>query len=327
MSSARSLINGLLLLGCALALVGCISINLPGSLPKPLKETVVRGSGSSKILLLGIDGVMQESTGPVDFFGIAQESPISRLRDELDAAREDTAIRGILLRINSPGGTVTAAEILYDEIQRFKRERGTPIVAQFMGVAASGGYYVAMAADEIVAYPTSVTGSIGVVASLFPNLSGLMEKAGLKDQTIVSGAYKDSGSILRPMRNNERDQLQSVIDDLHERFIEVVEGGRENLDREQIEQLADGRIYSARQAHEAGLVDHVGDIEVAIERLHERAGIRTARVIRYHRPSEYRSNLFTRSNPPRASAPSLVPVWPKLRAPGFLYLWAPGAAP
>lgn len=327
MSSAHSLINSLSLLGCAVALVGCISINLPGALPKPLTETVVRGSGDSKLLLLGIDGVMQESTGPVDLFGIAQESPISRLRDELDAARADAAIRGILLRINSPGGTVTAAEILYDEIQRFKRERGIPIVAQFMGIAASGGYYVAMAADEIVAYPTTVTGSIGVVASLFPNLSGLMEKAGLEDQTIVSGAYKDSGSILRPMRINERVQLQSVIDDLHERFVEVVEKGRENLDRAQIEQLADGRIYSARQAHEEGLVDHVGDIEVAVERLHARAGIRTARMIRYHRPSEYRSNFFTRSNLPRASAPSFMPVWPKLRAPGFLYLWAPGAAP
>jgi protease-4 len=314
------------LLTSAIAMLGCVNINLPGLAPEPLVETTVRGSGDAKILLLSIDGVMQESAGPVDFFGIAQESPISRMRDELDAARHDPAIRGVLLRINSPGGTVTAAEILYDEIRRFKSERGLPIVAQFMGVAASGGYYVAMAADEIVAYPTTVTGSIGVIASLFPNVTGLMEKIGVEDQTFVTGAFKDTGSATRPMREDERVQMQAVIDDLFQRFVEVVEGGRKNLSRKEIEGLADGRIYSARQAKDAGLVDHVGDIEVALERVRESAGLGAVRVIRYHRASEYQSNLFTRSNLPRAGAPSVMPVWPKLRAPGFFYLWAPGAA-
>jgi protease-4 len=318
--------TALALLALAVGTLGCVSINLPGTMPEPLMETTVRGVGDAKILLLSIDGVMQESAGPADFFGISQESPISRLRDELDYARYDPAIRGILLRINSPGGTVTAAEILYDEIRRFKAERGLPIVAQFMGIAASGGYYVAMAADEIVAYPTTVTGSIGVIMSLFPNLTGLMEKIGVKDQTLVTGAFKDTGSSTRPMRSDERAQMQSVIDDLFLRFVEVVEQGRKKLSREKIEELADGRIYSARQAKEVGLVDHVGDIEVALERLRVAAGLSEVRVIRYHRSSEYQSNLFTRSNAPRVAAPSALPVWPELRGPGFFYLWAPGSA-
>lgn len=320
-------VPSLLVAACSWALQGCININLPGAVPEPLVETVVRGTGEAKILMLGIDGVMQEGTGPADFFGIAQESPISRLRDELDKAREDPGVRGVLLRINSPGGTVTAAEILYDEIQRFKRDRGIPIVAQFMGIAASGGYYVAMAADEIVAYPTTVTGSIGVVMGLIPNLSGLLEKIGATDQTFTSGPFKDSGSYLRPMRDDERAQLQSVIDDLHARFVDVVASGREKLNREDIEALADGRVYSARQAREVGLVDHIGDIEAAVDKLRERAGLRNARIVRYHRRSEYRANLYTRSNVPRAGLPSLAPAWPRLRGPGFLYLWAPGTSP
>ena len=308
-------------------LTGCISINLPGALPEPLRETTLRGSGDAKLLLLSIDGVMHEGAGPADLFGIRQESQISRLRDELDTARADPAVQGVLLRINSPGGTVTAAEILYDEVLRFKQERRIPIVAQFMGVAASGGYYVAMAADEIVAYPTSVTGSIGVVSSLFPNLTGLMEKLGIEDQTLVTGPFKDTGSALRPMRADEREQLQSVVDDLHLRFLEVVESGRPGLSRERIEELADGRIYTARQALAAGLIDRVGDIQVSVERLEQRGGLEAVRVVRYHRPGEYRSNLHTQPHVPRPAAGTSALPWSRLPAPGFLYLWAPGSLP
>ena len=315
------------LIVCAALLTGCISINLPGALPEPLREATVRGSGDAKLLLISIDGVMHEGVRPADFFGFRQESQISRLRDELDTARADPTVRGVLLRVNSPGGTVTAAEILYDEILRFKQEREIPMVAQFMGVAASGGYYASMAADEIVAYPTSVTGSIGVVSSLFPNLAGLMEKLGIEDQTLVTGPYKDTGSALRPMRDDEREQLQSVVDDLHLRFVEVVASGRPELSRERIEELADGRIYTARQALAAGLIDHVGDIQVAVERLERRANLETSRVVRYHRPREYRSNLHSRPHAPQPTAGTTLGPWSRLPAPGFLYLWAPGSLP
>ncbi len=188
-----------------------------------------------------------------------------------------------------------------------------------------GGYYVAMTADEIVAYPTSVVGSIGVVFTLFPNLSGLMERWGIEDQTLVSGPYKDSGSFLRKMRPDERVELQSIIDDLHLRFVDVVEGGRANLTREQIETIADGRIFSAYQAREHGLVDHVGDLEFALSRARAAAGVTEARVVTYHRPREYRKNLYTQlpTGPPRLEV-NLLPDWPNLKGPAFLYLWMPG---
>jgi protease-4 len=232
-------------------------------------------------------------------------------------------VKALLLRINSPGGTVTGSDLLYREILRFKQERRVPVVAQMMGLATSGGYYVAMAADEIHAQPTSVTGSIGVVFTGV-NLTGLMEKIGVEDQTLTSGDFKDAGSMLRPMRPEERDQLQSVLDDLYARFLAVVQEGRSELDAEQVALLADGRIYSASQALERGLIDEIGSIDDALRRTRELAGVKRARAVTYHRPREYTNNFYTRA--PRQRGPALD-LWPdalELRGPAFLYLWAPG---
>ncbi len=162
-----------------------------------------------------------------------------------------------------------------------------------MGVRASGGYYVAMAADRVLAHPTTVTGSIGVIFSGF-NVSGLMEKLGVEDQTLTSGAFKDAGSPLRRMNAAERAQLPSVIDDLYEGFLEVVARGRPGLERAAIERLADGRIYSARQALALGLVDAIGYLPESVEAAKRGAGISgEARVVVYHRPRERRENLFS----------------------------------
>ena len=312
----------------ALALSGCISINLPGGPPDPLVETEVRSGSGPKIVLVSIEGVIHDSRGPMDLLGFEQESPVARLREELDLAASDPSVRALLLRVDSPGGTVTASHLFYEELSAFKRELGIPIVAQFMGTAASGGYYVAMSADEIVAYPTTVTGSIGVVFTLFPNLSGLFDKLGVEDQTIKSGRFKDLGSVTRPMRSDEREQLQGIVDDLHLRFVEVVEQGRSQLSREEIEALADGSIFSASQAHERGLVDHVGGLDLALELAQEHAGITDAQVVTYHRPREYRQNLYADAVP---VAPSRIQLelpgrspWPDLQGPAFLYMWMPG---
>jgi protease-4 len=192
-----------------------------------------------------------------------------------------------------------------------------------MGTAASGGYYVALAADEIRAQRTTVTGSIGVIFSGF-NLAGLMEKIGIENQTIASGDFKDAGSILRRMRPEERVQLQSVIDDLYQRFVDVVQSGRSKLSAEQIRELADGRIFSATQALERGLVDEIGSLDDSLRRARELAGLRSARVVTYHRPREYANNYYTRS--PR-QRDALLDLWPDalpVQGPAFLYLWAPG---
>jgi protease-4 len=300
----------------------CVSLELPGGVPQPLAETTVFGESGPKILMLQIDGVLSEEPEST-WYGLRRESPVARVREELDRARRDAEIAALLLRIDTPGGTVTASDLLYQEILRFKRERQLPVVAQLMGIATSGGYYVAMAADAVVAHPTTVTGSIGVLFAGV-NLSGLMAKYGVADQTLTSGPFKDAGSPLRPMRPEERAQIQSVIDDMYQRFLEVVRQGRPQLAADQVARLADGRIYSAPQALANGLVDRIGDVEESVAIARARAGIAEARVVTYHRPREYRKNLYT-----AAAHPLEAPLvdWPAPRLPlpqpAFLYLWAP----
>lgn len=313
---------GWLLAGLALAAPGCVSISLFDGGRKPLVETVIHGDTGPKILMLEIDGVISETPEIGGLIGMEQESAVERVVEQLDKAREDDEVQALLLRINSPGGTVTASDIIYDEILRFKNERGVPVIAQLMGVAASGGYYVAMAADEVIAHATTVTGSIGVIF-FGVNISGLMEKFGVEDQTLVTGPFKDTGSALRPMKKQEREQLQSVLTDLHARFVSVVDTGRADLDREQVAALADGRIYSATQALEAGLVDAVGGLSDSIAHAQIRAGLVDARVVTYHRPREWKQNYYNRALPGEITL-QVGPRIPAFERPGFLYLWAPG---
>jgi protease-4 len=306
----------------SLVVLGCINVDLalPIGSPGELEETVLLGDDGPKILLLEVDGVITEE--PEERFFGPGESPVARLREELDAAREDDEIRALLVRIDSPGGTVTASDILYDELRRFKAERGVPVIAHFMGVAASGGYYLAMAADEIVAQPTTVTGSIGVIFGGV-NLAGLLEKIGVENQTLVSGSFKDAGSLLRRMTPAERSQLQSVLDDMYDRFLDVVASGRRELAREDLERLADGRIYSAQQALELGLVDRLGGLADAIEVAETRAGLSRSRLVTYHRSHEDHANFYS-VRPGRARAWIEPPLWSRLPSPSFLYLWTPG---
>jgi len=319
---SRAALTSLLLV--AIASLGCVTLNLLPIGRSPLVERVVQGSGDDKLLMIQIQGAITETDEPV-VLGLDKEGTAARVREELDAAREDSAVRGILLRIDSPGGTATASDIIYDEIRRFKSERDIPVVAQFMGTAASGGYYVAMAADEVRAHPTSVTGSIGVIF-VGANIVGLMDKLGIENQTLVAGKHKDAGFPLRRMSRDERAHLQSVLDDLHDRFKGVVDAGRPELSAAQVERLADGSIYSAPQALENGLIDAVGSLEDAIASLEARAGLTEAEVITYARRSEYRKNIYTeapmRSPEIRIDLSSLL--GPMGGVPGFHYLWWPG---
>ena len=305
-----------------LLLCSCIQVQLWG-LPRPLEETVVHGEAGPKILLLEIEGVIVEEAPEPGLFGPEEDNPVSRVREQLDRARKDPEVRALLLRINSPGGTATASDLIYGEILRFKRERGVPVVAQLMGLATSGGYYVAMAADLVVAHPTTVTGSIGV-RFVSVSLAGLLEKLGIEDQTLTAGPHKDAGSPLRRLTPDERAHLQSVLDDLHDRFEQVVAAGRPNLAPGALERVADGSIFSAPQALELGLVDAVADLEESVVRAQRAAGLSQSRVVRYHRPREYADNLYTRSPP---LAPRLRIELPGSRAlatrPGFYFLWAP----
>lgn len=307
-----------------LASLGCVTINLPGFGGGPLEESVVEGESGPKILMLDLSGPLT-TRAEESRFGLGRhESPTARLREEIDLALEDDEIAALLLRIDSPGGTVIASDILHREVRRFKEKTKRPVVAQLMGAGTSGAYYVAMAADEVRAYPTTVTGSIGVIIAGL-NVTGLMERFGVADQTITTGPFKDAGSPLRPMRAEERAQLESVARDLFAAFLDVVEAGRPKLGRARIETLADGRIYSGPQALEAGLVDALGDLPQAVEAAKAAAGIAgEARVVVYHRPGEAPESLFWAAAAPPPAAPMLDAN--PLAGPSFLYLWPAGTA-
>jgi protease-4 len=190
------------------------------------------------------------------------------------------------------------------------------------GLATSGGYYIAMAADEIIAHPTAITGSIGVIMSGL-NFSGLLERFGVADQSLKSGPYKDTGSPIREMSPGEAAQLQGVVDDLHARFVDVVTAGRQALRREQIVELADGRIYTARQALDSGLIDRIGYLEDAARAAESRSGISESRVVTYHPPGSYRHNIYSGPGLPPIQVVDLdlFPDGMEALDPGFYYLW------
>ena len=276
----------LLSVGCA-----CFSISLIEK-TKALDETVISGKGRDKILLMDISGVLSNKEKQSLLPFQKELSIVSRIREELKKAAKDKRIKGVVMRVNSPGGMVTASDIIYREIDKFKEEKKIPVVACIMDMAASGGYYVALAADTIIAHPTSVTGSIGVIALKF-NAKGLMEKIGIEDETIKAGDKKDLWSPFRPNTEEEREILQNMLNNFHGRFMDVVAKGRKGLTMEQIKMLADGRVFSAEQAVEKRLIDKIGYLDDAIELVKKRAGIDKAKVIVYHRPYSYKNNIYS----------------------------------
>ncbi len=295
--------------------------------PQPLEERVISGRGKAKILMIDVTGVIGSEPREGALGLSRQESTLARIQAELDQADEDEQIKAVVLRVNSPGGTVTASDIIYDRLMRFRAKHGTPVLVQMLDVAASGGYYISLAADEIVASPTTVTGSIGVIFTSV-SLAGLMEKIGVRDQTIVSGNMKDIGSPLRTMTPAEREVLQKLIGDMQSRFVGLVRERRTHLTPEMNAQLVDGRVFSAEQAHAGGLVDTVGYLDGTIERAKQRAGVSEATVVRYFRDDEYADSIYARA--PGGAAPqvnqiNLLSLSNDGLSPGphFLYLWAP----
>lgn len=185
-----------------------------------------------------------------------------RLIEDMEQMVGDPGIRAIVLRVESPGGGVAPSQEIFQYIQGVQAQ-GVPLVVSMGSVAASGGYYIACSADTIIANPGTLTGSIGVIMS-FTNLEGLFGKLGMDFEVIKSGTYKDVGSYSRQMTDEERALLQETIDDIHAQFVEAVAEGR-GMDHDDVAALADGRIFSGRQALEAGLVDRLGTLEDAID--------------------------------------------------------------
>jgi protease-4 len=313
--------HGLAALVAALTLAGCsvVSIDLTPRV-RPLEESTVEGSASDKVLLVDLSGVLAEE--PLLTLETRPSVPLlARVREELEKAEEDARVRAVVLRINSPGGTVTASDILYHEITRFKERRKIPVVACILDVGASGGYYVALAADRIVVHPTTVTGSIGVLM-LTVNASGLLEKIGVSASYVTSGEFKDMGSPFRSLRPEERAIFQSLIDQLYGRFVQLVVRSRK-LDEARVRAIADGRVHTATEAVGLGLVDRIGYLEDAIAMARTAAGLTEARVVTYHRPRQFRATIYSSAEtpPPAAGLSDLARL--VFAGPRFLYLWWP----
>lgn len=211
--------------------------------------------GGQKLAIVELEGLILES------------EPLVR---ELQEHQDNPSVRAMVLRINSPGGVVGPTQEIYAAVKRF-RKAGKPVVASLGSVAASGGYYVATAADRIYANPGTLTGSIGVVMQM-ANVEGLLKKVGVEYVVVKSGRYKDIGNFARAMSPEERKILQALLDDVYNQFVDAVAQGRE-LDRQAVLGFADGRVVSGQAAKEIGMVDALGGLEDAIEGAAQLAGL------------------------------------------------------
>jgi protease IV len=218
--------------------------------------------GGAKVAVVEVEGVIGVSAErSLDSEGIVRT---------LGEYRDDPSVRAVVLRINSPGGVVAPTQEIFTAVRRL-REAKKPVVASLGSVAASGGYYVAVAADRIYASPGTLTGSIGVVMQL-ANLEGLLKKVGVEYVVVKAGAYKDVGNLARAMTPEERRILQALLDDVYDQFILAVADGR-GLEPKDVRAFAEGRIYSGRQAHGLKMVDDLGGLEDAIEAAAKMAGL------------------------------------------------------
>lgn len=305
---------------------GCAFVNVSLYQPAlPLQETVIEGKGPGKVLLMDLSGVLTYEKEDKGDRLKEQVNLVARVKEELGKAARDKEVRALILRINSPGGTVTASDLLYHEIMQFKKKRKVKVVACFLGMATSGGYYVAAAADHIVAQPTTLTGSIGVIALKF-NVQGLMEKVGVEEESIKSGDKKDIWSPFRPATSEERKILKSIIDEYQGRFLAVVREGRAKLTKADVTIISDGRVLSGPQAMELHLVDQLGYLNDAVQWARSAVGMEQAQVVVYHRPGTHVDNIYSMSD-------GKVWSWTdRLRqgglphqrpAPQFMYLWLP----
>jgi len=325
MRGPHSLTVAVLLALALSSLAGCSLVTLDFQ-PKirPLEEETVEGKGSSKILLLDLSGTLAEDLPSFSLGAPAPRVPLlARVREELAKAEKDDHVRALIVRINSPGGTISASDILYHEILAFKQRRKIPVIAAIMDVGASGGYYAALAADTIVANPTTITGSIGVVM-VTVNAQGLMEKIGVAPLAIKSGPMKDAGSPFRALTGPELAVFQNIIDEMYGRFVGLIVQSRK-LPEDRVRALADGRVYTAEQALRLGLVDRIGYLEDVVKLARDAAKLDEARVVMYHRPKEYRSNLYS-STLAAATADSTLAQFAAVlggSGPRFLYLWWP----
>lgn len=242
-----------------------------------IQETYLSGSGDAKIAVIEIHGVLgfPESEGGIAATGV---------EELLHRAQEDDAVKGVLLDIDSPGGTVVDSRKIYEAVLAIEK----PTLAYYSGnTAASGAVYLSMGAESILSYPETITGSIGVIGQFY-DLTGLMEKYGVKVNTIKSGKFKDSGSLTKVMTDEERQLFEVLLDESYQDFLKLIEASR-GLTRDQLLPVADGRILSPSQSLAAGLIDGIGTQADANQAMLDLAQLDDAQFVRYEQPFSFDS--------------------------------------
>jgi len=263
------LVSGVILLTIAgviiLVLVGTESVS-----QSVQSEVIIEGTKTQRIAVISVDGLIDDKQ--YDYF-----------HSQMEAARKDTLIKGLIIRVNSPGGMVSSSDRIYDEILKYREDTDKPVIAFMQGLAASGGYYTSVACEKIIAEPTVITGSIGVIMEYFVVEGLLKEKLGVSPVVIKSGPHKDWPSPFTQPSEEQLTYLQEkVISPAYKRFVCVVDQGRSNLTIDDVLRLADGSIYSADEALEKNLIDAIGYLDDALKMIYELAGIDDAEVIEYN---------------------------------------------
>jgi protease-4 len=277
-------------------------------------------NGDPVVAIIDVDGLLlnTDATG----LGSWGENPVSVFRERLDSIECNPCVRAVVIRINTPGGSVTATDIMWRDLNAFRRRTGLPVVACMMDVGAGGGYYLATATNMIVAHPTSVVGGIGCVLNVY-NLQDLMAQFNILGTPIKSGANIDVGSPIKALNEDQKRMLQNMADEFHDRFREVVTQARPDVDNNNATNF-DGRVFTARQAMERRLIDKIGYLDNAVAAARAQAGVDCANVVFFHRREDPALSQYaiTPNTPLQKSIiPANIPGLDRSRLPCFLYLW------
>ena len=250
------------------------------------------------------------------------ENPVALFREKLDCLAADDCLGAVVVRINTPGGGVTASDIMWHDLTAFKTRTHRPVVACLMDTATGGGYYLATAADYIMAHPTSITGGMGVILNTY-NMQDFMAQINIVNVPVKAGANTDLGSPGHKMNDEGRKLLQEIADEYHARFQQIVTQARPQHDPQRREDF-DGRVFTAQQAQQRGLVDATGYLDDAVETARQMAGGRPVEVVLLHRCSDRAFNPYAITpNIPIQTAliPPGIPGLDRTRLPTFLYIW------
>ncbi len=304
------------------------NVDMFSSAPGPLKEITLQGKGKSKIAVITVAGEISDQSEQ-GLIGAPDPSMLQEVIARVRLAAKDPMVKALVLKVDSPGGSITASDILYNELMQVRDQSDAVIVVSMMNVAASGGYYISLPADYIMAHPTTITGSVGVIF-IRPQVQGLMGKVGLDVTIYKSGSEKDMGSPFRPSTAVETELFETMIDNFARRFLTLVQKHRK-IGSDVLDQVKTARIYTAQDALAGGLIDAVGYLDDAFSQARRMAGLpEDTRIVAYRRTEYPNDTVYNtlETAVTDAGGLSLVNVGvlnalPPLHRSGFYYLWWP----